>query len=375
VTISASIQQISNDLLQYYHQNAWMLHVFLVILSTGILNFVKNRIYLKWLNKISRGSHLWHHCFLETSQRPLSMMFWVIGLSFSAQIISVNTHHTLVSKFIITGKTVLLMIALIWFLINFIKHLEDALIKRSDETPDHLDKTTVRAISQLFRIAVIISSALILLDTFGVPTSGVMAAGGLGGIAVGFAAKDLLANIFGGLIIFLDRPFIIGEWIRSPEKNLEGVVEHIGWRTTQLRTFDKRVLTIPNGVFSMISIENPSRMSHRRIKTKVGIRYDDATKIKPMLTAMEKMLEDHDAIDSTMTCFVNLTEFGDSSLNFLIYCFTKTTNWVAFQAIQQDVFLRVIDIIDEFEAECAFPTSTLHVPGALVHRIMQEEGA
>ena len=103
------------------------------------------------------------------------------------------------------------------------------------------------------------------MQALGYSISGVLAFGGIGGIAVGFAAKDLLANFFGGLMIYLDRPFSVGDWIRSPDKNIEGTVEEIGWRLTRIRTFDKRPLYVPNSTFTQISVENPSRMLNRRI--------------------------------------------------------------------------------------------------------------
>ena len=114
--------------------------------------------------------------------------------------------------------------------------------------------------------------------------------------------------------------------------------------------------------FSTVSLENPSRMSNRRIKTTIGLRYDDATKMKTVLSAIEDMLRNHPEIDTRQTLMVNLFEFGPSSLNFFIYTFTKTTDWVKFQAIQQDVFLKIIEIITNHGAEIAFPTRTIQVP-------------
>ena len=171
--------------------------------------------------------------------------------------------------------------------------------------------------------------------------------------------------MIGGLMVYWDRPFAVGDWIRSPDRNIEGTVEKIGWRLTRIRTFDKRPLYVPNAVFSTISVENPSRMSNRRIYVTIGLRYDDATRIATILPDIEKMLREHTAIDATLTLMVNLYQFGPSSLNFFIYTFTKTTNWVKFQAIQQDVFLKAIDIITAHGAECAFPTTTLHVPNGI----------
>jgi MscS family membrane protein len=199
------------------------------------------------------------------------------------------------------------------------------------------------------------------MQSLGYSVSGVLAFGGIGGLAVGFAAKDLLANFFGGLTIYLDRPFKVGDWVRSPDKEIEGTVEDIGWRLTRIRTFDKRPLYVPNATFTQISLENPSRMLNRRIKETIGIRYDDANKMQYIVNDTREMLLNHADIDTTQTLMVNFNQFAPSSLDFFIYTFTKTTNWAEFHHIKQDVMLAIINIIEAHGAECAFPTSTLHI--------------
>ena len=115
-----------------------------------------------------------------------------------------------------------------------------------------MDYTTVDALSKLGRFSVVIIAALVILQTLGFSISGVLAFGGIGGIAMGFAAKDMLANFFGGLTIYLDRPFTVGEWIRSPDKAIEGTVEYIGWRHTRVRAFNKNPIYVPNALFTTI---------------------------------------------------------------------------------------------------------------------------
>ncbi|MFQ5717824.1 MAG: mechanosensitive ion channel family protein, partial [Nitrospinales bacterium] len=191
--------------------------------------------------------------------------------------------------------------------------------------------------------------------------SGVLAFGGIGGIAVGFAAKDLLANFFGGLMIYLDRPFAVGDWIRSPDREIEGTVEHIGWRITRIRTFDKRPLYVPNLVFSSIAVENPQRMQNRRIYETIGIRYQDAPKMDAIVHRVKEMLLNHPEIDSNKTLIVNFNSFAPSSLDFFVYTFTKTTDWVYFHEVKQDVLLKILKIVEGEGAETAFPTSTIHL--------------
>jgi MscS family membrane protein len=225
-----------------------------------------------------------------------------------------------------------------------------------------VDRHTAEAIGKLVRLALIITAALVILQTLGYSISGILAFGGVGGIAIGFAAKDLLANFFGGLIVYLDRPFSVGDWIRSPDKQLEGTVENIGWRMTQIRTFDKRPLYVPNSVFTSIIVENPSRMSNRRIYETIGIRYDDINSMERIVSEVKEMLQQHEEIDSSQTMIVNFNEFADCSVDFFVYTFTKTTNWVKFHQIKQDVLLKISRIITDNHAEIAFPTTTVLLP-------------
>jgi len=235
-------------------------------------------------------------------------------------------------------------------------HLKE--IARED---DRLDEVTVEAFAKIIRLLVFILTILFFLNAFGVSLTGLLAFGGVGGIAIGFAAKDLLSNLFGGLMLYMDKPFTVGEWIRSPDKEIEGTVEEIGWRRTTIRTFDKRPLYVPNGIFANIAIENPSRMDNRRIKETMGIRYADANKMRVIIKDVKNMLRNHPDIDNNQTLIVNFNSFGASSLDFFIYTFTKTTNWIQFHEIKQDVLLTVNDIVESHGAEMAFPTRTLHI--------------
>ncbi|SVD04927.1 uncharacterized protein METZ01_LOCUS357781, partial [marine metagenome] len=242
-----------------------------------------------------------------------------------------------------------------YFLYRFIEEAESAFIC------DGADVTTANAVGKLLRISVIITAVLTILQTLGVSISGVLAFGGVGGIAVGFAAKDLLANFFGGLMIYLDRPFAVGDWIRSPDREIEGTVEHIGWRLTIIRTFDYRPLYVPNSVFATIALENPSRMLNRRIYETIGLRYDDVAKVQTIVDDVKQMLQEHPEIDTSKTLMVNFNAFGPSSLDFFIYTFTRTTNWIDYHGIKEQVLLKVYEIIDKHGGEIAFPTQTLYI--------------
>lgn len=173
-------------------------------------------------------------------------------------------------------------------------------------------------------------------------------------------------------MIYLDKPFGVGDWIRSPDKNIEGTVEYIGWRQTRIKTFEKRPLYVPNATFSSISVENPSRMENRRIKTTVGLRYQDGSKVEVIVGEIRQYLEDNNEIAKDKIILVSFNAFGPSSLDIMIYCFTCTTDWAEWLRIQQDVFIKVMNIIHSHDADIAFPTQTLDLPEEWLSKIEQK---
>ena len=368
------MSDVINAIYQYLQHNAWIVQIALIFIISSVLVFIEGMVYRRLYPRLAKTQHIWDDSFLDAVHRPLVMFIWLIGASLLIPVLLEKLDLATSSiKYFSQARELLFVIACLWFLMRYIHNIEQRLSARAPTGKHKMrDKTTIRAIAQLIRIFVVMLAILISLQTLGISIATLLAAGGVGGLAVGWAAKDTLANFIGGMMIYWDRPFSVGDWIRSPDRNIEGTVEQIGWRLTRIRTFDKRPLYVPNGIFSSISVENPSRMSNRRIKTTIGLRYDDATKVAVILHDIETMLRNHPEIDTSQTLMVNLTEFADSSLNFLLYTFTKTTVWTQYLAVQQDVFLKIIDIIDQHGAECAFPTTTLHVPEGLI--VQQAQG-
>lgn len=341
--------------------NAWMIEIFIVVFVTLIVAAIFSKFLKKLGEKTKITKTVWDDAFIGAAHKPAMWFVWIAGISYAASIASKHSNSSILAS-VETMQHIAGIVIMTWFITGFISRAEKNLM--SDEFGRKpLDRTTAMALGKLLRISVIITAALIVLQSLGYSVSGVLAFGGIGGIAVGFAAKDLLANFFGGLMIYLDRPFKVGDWVRSPDKNIEGTVEDIGWRLTRIRTFDKRPLYVPNATFTQIALENPSRMLNRRIYETIGIRYDDASKMEMILSEVKAMLKNHEDIDQRLIIMVNFNAFAASSLDFFIYCFTKTTDWATFHGIKQDVLLKILGIIESHGAECAFPTSTVHLPG------------
>jgi MscS family membrane protein len=344
------------------HENLWILRLFGVVLATTVLALLVKRGLAVIARHLEKTHTLWDDAAITAAHKPLQVLIWVLGLNIASHVIAGATgseifHHA------DRARELLVIGILTWFLLRFVREAEHTMLSVPDGG-SRLDATSARAISKLLRTAILITAALMLLQKLGYSVSGVLAFGGIGGIAIGFAAKDLLANFFGGLMIYLDRPFSIGDVVRSPDRNIEGTVEYIGWRQTRLRTPDKRPLYVPNSTFTSIAVENPSRMTHRRINQAIGLRYDDWQRLPRLVEQIRAMLQVHDGIAQDQTLVVNFEKFSDSSLDILVLAYTKTSDFEEFHAVRQDVFFRILEIVAAEGAEIAFPTRTLHMVGA-----------
>ncbi|GAB5498204.1 MAG: mechanosensitive ion channel family protein [Pseudohongiellaceae bacterium] len=342
----------------------WGVELFVVVTLTLLTRSIAMRVLRVLERQLSKAENAWSDALFEAARTPLSSFILIMGLLWAIDISEGYVDVALFSDDNLSTVRQLTFITLtMLFFWRLISQAEKSLMAQlqdpNTDTSGRMDATTLTALAKLLRLSVVISAALIALPTVGIEITALLAFGGVGGIAIGFAAQDLLANFFGGLMIYMDRPFVIGDWIRSPDREVEGTVEHIGWRLTVVRTFDKRPLYIPNAVFTKLAVENPSRMRNRRIKETIGIRYKDADKMRSIVEEVKSMLGSHPDIDTTQTMIVNFDAYGASSLNFFIYTFTKTVNWIEYHRVKEDIMLEIIDIVHKNGADFAFPTTTL----------------
>jgi len=325
------ISKIFGDSSLAMYFKPWVLQVFVIVFSVLLINFIF-RIFLKKIAaRAEKTANPWDDAFIRAASKPFHVLVWVIGVLFAAEIVASQSNAE-IFRAIVPIRNVTIVATLAWFLIRFVKQFEIAYIKRQREKNKPVDLTTTNALAKLVRASIFITAALVMLQTLGFSISGVLAFGGIGGIAVGFAAKDLLSNFFGGLMVYLDRPFKV-----------------------------KRPIYVPNSIFMNIIVENPSRMSHRRIYETMGLRYNDISVVNDIVKEVKQMLLSHKEIDTNQTMIVNFNEFKESSVDFFIYTFTKTTNWVRYHEVKHEILLKVYEIVEKHNADLAFPTRVLQV--------------
>lgn len=339
-------------IIDFYYQYDYAFKVVGILVLAGIFHFILHLIH-RWLHaKLKRTQRIWDDALTQAFYKPLKLAIWVLSIYFCIQIF--HLRYQIIFFNIVQMVFKLLILGVVFlFLVLFAR----SIVEKSKRSEKHrVDYMTVNAISKLYYIIISAIMGLAALEIIGIPLSAVIAFGGVGGLAVGFAAKDFLANLFGGLMIFVGRPFVIGDVIRSPDREIMGTVEEMGWRQVKLRTFDRRPLYVPNSLFSTIIIENVARMHTWRILFDIGIRYQDISKAPKICSQIEKAIHGRKDIDMSMTNYAKMIGFDTSSVNLRVCCYPKTKVYIDYLSIQQEIFLKTYEIISENRAEIAFPT-------------------
>ena len=341
----------------------WPLAILTIFCIIIIAYFIAQIIFRKLESNITAKQHPFTNAFIYALKKPIIFLFSLLICTFFVTIFqkSFGNNREFVLSWAALIRNLSIVITITWTVLRYISRTEYNLINfPSRKKP--INHTTVLALGRLLKIIVFILTVLLLLVVLDKDVTGILTFSGASILGAGIAAKDMLANFFGGFMIFMDRQFSVGDLIRSPDKNIEGTVEHIGWRVTTIRTLQKLALYVPNAVFLTISIENESRARNRSIRQTIGLRYCDVTKVPVIMTKIEEMIEEHPGIDHNQLAYIVMNKFGTSSLDCLLSCYTKTTELVAFLKVQQDLLLKITNIVHQHNADIAFPTTTIDIP-------------
>ena len=349
--------KLTTDLIQ---ANLWAFQILIVLIITFIVSRVRHFTLLRAEKRLAQTNLIWGRSTVEAIRKPAAVLIWVAGVSFAIEIVRIE-FQTAIFEAVPALRSAAAIAAITWFGFKFVGIYEHSYVAKQTESDSTFDRTTVFITSKILRVVVIFLGILVAMQTLGLSIAGILAFGGVGGIAIGFAARELIANYFGGLMLFMDRPFKVGETITSSDRDIEGTVQEIGWRQTIIVKFDTRTLFVPNSVFATIVVRNMTRQKNRRIFEYVGIRYDDADQLFAIVSDTKDMLSNHPEIDQESSIMVNFDRFAASSLDIMIYCFTKTIVWAEYHEIKQDVLVKTMEIIASHGAEIAFPTSTIYL--------------
>ena len=262
----------------------------------------------------------------------------------------------------------IVMIALIaWAVTRFWDASADWVFSANENIGKQLNlsmgKTLRTFLTKAVKLIIVVLAAITILNETGADVTALITGLGLGGLTFALAAQDTASNLFSGLVILLDRPFSVEDWIQTP--SIEGIVEDITFRSTRIRTFTNAQVVVPNSSLTSQPITNWSRMEKRRVTFSIGVEYGTtSTQISRCIARIEELLNHHpDVVENSAV--VSFNAFLDSSLEISVLYFSKETGFAAYQKVKEDINLKIMAIVEEEGCSFAFPTQTLHIEKTL----------
>ena len=333
---------------------------FIIFLLFYVLRRLFARFIIGRLNKIVlKSKTLLDDTIVKVIEGPLKFLPVVVGFFIASSYIDFTDQ---VQDFIELVNRTLITIFIFWLMHQLI--IPFAFLVKSFE--EKLSTALVDWTLKSLKIIVIILGTVAILELWGIKVGPVIAGLGLFGIAVALGAQDLFKNLISGIMILMERRFVIGDVIHVSGEAV-GTVEQIGFRSTLIRKFDSKVVTIPNFKFAEQSVTNNSRRIHRRIRWIIGLEYRTSIEqLKNIRNKIKNYIDEDDsfAVDGSSyfnSSYVRIENFSDSSIDMLVMCFAKTPNWKKFIEIKENLAIRIKEIVENEKAGFAFPSQSIYV--------------
>ena len=322
----------------------------------AVLGFVRDRLPERTVR----------HAFVDALERPAGWGIYVLGVwaavtAFSLPTILDDGGKVLfdIGRFVTTLLVASSVALGTWFGARLVDRLSDIWWARAQKTESTFDDQLVPVVRKTAKVFLMVVGTVMVVQNLGYSVTSLVAGLGIGGAALALASKDTVANVFGAIVIFVDRPFQVGDWVEIGD--LEGTVEEVGLRVTMLRTFANSLLMVPNAQLTTTAINNWSRMRKRRIKMNIGVTYDATPEqIVAGRDAILRIIEQDDRFHHDFY-LVRFTDLGDSSLNYFVYCFTTSTDWAEYLAVREEFLLAVMTEFAKIGLSFAFPSQSVYV--------------
>lgn len=332
----------------------------LFLLLRGLLT----RFVLDWLKMLAKRtrSHLDDE-IIAALREPIRLIPVALGAFFAFEHLALEDTFKNIGDNIVRS---LIAFVIFWGFWRVVQPASRGLRQLERVFTQELVDWLVKAV----KVAVVLVGAATILQIWGIQVGPIIAGAGLFGVAVALGAQDLFKNLISGILILGEKRFRKGDYILV-EDTVEGVVESIGFRSTVVRRLDQAPVLVPNAKLSDTAVTNFSGRTHRRISWLIGVEYRTTIEqLRQIRNAIEKYIVDSDdfANPSEISTYVHIDSFNDSSIDIMIYCFTKTTVWGEFLKVKEDLAYRIKEIIESAGAEFAFPSQSVYVESTLANQ-------
>ncbi|MDQ6975428.1 MAG: mechanosensitive ion channel family protein [Mariprofundaceae bacterium] len=339
--------------------NRWLLALLCLFVVIVLQRYLNHALHTWVRDFTSKTRTQLDDILLTAAEKPVSWLILIFGILITLHVL--QPPMPFLSVLAVADKIGRLaaIVTSIWFAWRMVDGLGIYFEVKAKETDSPLDDQLIPFVRKTLKIFLSITGVLVVAQNMGYSISGLLASMGIGGIAVAMAAKDTVANVFGSMMILLDRPFTVGDWIKT--KDFEGVVEDVGFRSTRVRTFAKTLVNVPNSLMANMVIDNIDARSKRRIKMRIGITYDTTpVQMQTAIEGIERLLREHTGVDQEYL-LVKFDEFEDSSLSIFLYYFSSSPVWEEYLQVRQEINMQIMDLLNDLGLEFAFPTRSIQL--------------
>ena len=329
-----------------------LLFIFLALFVRRVLD----GIVLKKLQKLAEKTRFrFDELTIKALRLPLTFLTVILGLFLAGYVLNISPG---VNDLLKHALRVALAVDAAYFLTKVVDVLEEYFRPLVARTESRLDDEIFPVLRKSAKIFIVVVAGLLIIQNMGYSVAGLLTGLGLGGLALALAAQETLANFFGSIAIFLDRPFRVGE--RVIVEGFDGPVEEIGFRSTKIRTLEGTLVTVPNSQMAKSLVNNIARRPNRRCVDKIGITYDSGTeKMSKALEIIRDVLSSSEAAEEEFLVYFN--RFAEFYLEILCIFWIKHLDYRLFLEAREKINLEIMRRFEEAEIEFAFPTQTLHL--------------
>lgn len=367
---------VKTTLIDFYSHWQNLAYLVFILLGALIATLVIHFILRKRYDRQRKTGHAWRDAILGALNAPLQCVVWVLGCSIAARILTIHGRMPLLAEIFPPIRDVAAIGIAAWFLIRLARQASENLHHRAKVEGTEFDETAADAIGKSVTAVIVIVAALVMMQTLGFSIASLLAFGGVAGIALGFAAQGLVANLLGGATIYASRPFKVGDDIVFPGTSSTGgytgwqagEVQHIGWRATRILDWNGKPFYVPNAKFNTETIVNHSRMAFRQVAEYVYVRLEDIDKIAAIVDDVNRMLQAHPEMGDYLV--FRFDSFGEYSLKLYLYAYTSglITAYADYMRVKQDLLLKIADIIAQHGARLAVPVAAVRMTEDRVSR-------
>jgi len=327
--------------------------IFLGFLADRLVRWILRSLTKTWFKLVGDKR-------VETAEwklwRPLGLLMQALVWYAGTELLGLPQ---VVQTVLLYGLKVFAIVAGVWTAFLLIDLIAAFLAKKALGTDTKFDDLLIPLITKSLKVFVVCIGAITCAQTLNIPIAGLLGGLGIGGAAIAFASKDAISNLFGSVTVLTDRPFEIGDWIKT--EGVEGTVESVGFRSSRVRTFYNSLITLPNSRLTTAIVDNMGQRTYRRITATLGVSYDATPdQIDAFCEGVRELIRRHPYTRKDYY-HVYLNGFSDNSLDIMLYCFVECPDWSVELREKHRLFVDIIKLAESLGISFAFPTRTLHL--------------